>query len=64
MTGTANWLAPALEVRQAAAIDTVDERDDADFRQVFASSWPVEEQAAKLGIGTLGPVFCSSTEDW
>lgn len=24
----------------------------------------IEEQAAKLGIGMLGPVFSSSTEDW
>lgn len=24
----------------------------------------IEEQAQKCGIGTLGPVFCSSTEDW
>jgi len=24
----------------------------------------IEEQAEKLGIGVLGPVFCSSTEDW
>lgn len=24
----------------------------------------IEEQAKKLGIGALGPVFCSSTDDW
>jgi hypothetical protein len=24
----------------------------------------IEEQAKKVGIGTFGPVFCSSTEDW
>jgi len=24
----------------------------------------IEEQAEKLGIGVLGPVFSSSTEDW
>ena len=24
----------------------------------------IEEQAGILGIGTLGPVFCSSTDDW
>lgn len=24
----------------------------------------IEEQAKKLGIGTFGPVYCSSTEDW
>lgn len=24
----------------------------------------IEEQAKKIGIGTFGPVFCSSTEDW
>jgi len=24
----------------------------------------IEEQAKKVGIGTFGPVFCSSTEGW
>jgi len=24
----------------------------------------IEEQAKKIGIGTFGPVFSSSTEDW
>jgi len=24
----------------------------------------IEEQAKKLGIGTFGTVFCSSTNDW
>lgn len=24
----------------------------------------IEEEAKKLGIGTFGPVFCSSIEEW
>ncbi len=24
----------------------------------------IEEQAKKMGIGTYGPVFCSSIKDW
>ena len=24
----------------------------------------IEEEAKKQGIGTFGPVFCSSTKDW
>ena len=24
----------------------------------------IEEQANKLGVGSICPVFCSSTEDW
>jgi hypothetical protein len=24
----------------------------------------IEEQAKRLGVGTYGPVFCSSTDDW
>lgn len=32
-------------------------------RDVLQAGW-IEEQASNLAIGTLGPVFCSSTEDW